>query len=384
MRARRDPRLALARGRTRTQALSEAPGMRTAAGLVADKRELEARLKGLTRQLADLAEEPDVTDLLINDPDHVWVDRGHGLERCDLHVEGPAGLRALAVGLAAAAGVRLDDACPIADGTLPSGIRLHAVLPPLSSGFPLVSLRIPRASALSVADLTAAGTITPGLARVLTALVARRASTFISGATGSGKTTLLAALLAEISHTHRLIIIEEVTELQPRHPHVVHLQERRGNVEGAGTVSMSDLLRAAMRMRPDRLILGECRGAEVREVLAAMNTGHEGGWATIHANTPKDVPARLVALGALAGLDEPTIAAQAKAGIDAFVHIRRSQPGPHGRAHRWVSDIAVPNMCRGHLEARTAISVSADGRLETGPGWAALAARLDLDPGSLP
>ncbi|WP_434081577.1 ATPase, T2SS/T4P/T4SS family [Sanguibacter sp. Z1732] len=154
-----------------------------------------------------------------------------------------------------------------------------------------------------------------------------RANVMVSGATGAGKTTLLAAMLSLVPATERILCIEEAAELMPDHPHVVHLQVRRSNVQGAGGVGLDQLVRTAMRMRPDRLVLGECRGAEVREVLGALNTGHDGGWATVHANAAGDVPARLVALGSLAGLDPAAVAVQAASALDAIVHLRAVTAG---------------------------------------------------------
>ncbi len=203
-------------------------------------------------------------------------------------------------------------------------------------------------------------------------LVSMRANVMISGATGSGKTTLLAALLAEIPASERILVIEESAELRPRHPHVVHLQVRHANVQGAGEVSMSDLVRAAMRMRPDRIVLGECRGSEVRDVLSALNTGHEGGWGTIHANSAIDVPSRLVALGALAGMEEPVVAAQAVSALDAVIHVER-----HG-AHRQVWQIAVLERHGGELCAQDAL-VWNGREFVQGPGWSQLARRMGLD-----
>jgi len=172
--------------------------------------------------------------------------------------------------------------------------------------------------------------------------------------------------------TERIVIIEEASELAPDHPHVVHLQGRPANVQGAGAVGLADLVRAAMRMRPDRLVLGECRGAEVREVLSALNTGHDGGWATVHANAATDVPARLLALGALAGMAPAAVAAQATAAFDALAHLRRDADG-----RRRVDHLAVLTP---DFRAERAVTVTGDG-LAYGPGWPALADRLDGDEG---
>lgn len=270
--------------------------------------------------LQPLLDEPGVSDVLVNGPDQVWVDRGSGLERSPVRVPD---VRALAVRLAAAGGQRLDDAAPVVDACLPDGTRLHAVLPPVGADGTLISLRVLRRTAFRLDELVAVGSVSPLVADVLRGLVVGRASLLVSGATGTGKTTLLATLLSVVDPGERIVCIEEARELAPTHPHVVHLVTRRPNVEGAGEVDLVALVRHALRMRPDRLVLGECRGAEVREVLTALNTGHQGGCATVHANALADVPARLAALGALAGMSPQAVAAQAVSALDAVVHLRR-------------------------------------------------------------
>jgi pilus assembly protein CpaF len=340
--------------------------------------------------LAALLAEPGVSDVLVNGPRDVWVDRGRGLEPVDVDV---GDVRALAVRLAAVGGARLDDAAPVADARLPGGVRLHAVLPPLAADGPVVSLRVLRRRAFDLAELVAAGSLHPAVAEILRALVARRANLLVSGGTGSGKTTLLATLLSLVPPDERIVCIEEAVELAPAHPHVVHLQARRANVEGAGEVTLAELVRHALRMRPDRVVLGECRGAEVREVLTALNTGHDGGCATVHANAPEDVPARLAALGALAGMAPEAVALQAISALDAVVHVRR---GPDGR--RRVAQVAAvadggPAAADGAPGAagpgpgRAAwagwrvvpvLSVDEAGRAVAAPGWPAFAARWGL------
>lgn len=333
---------------------------------------VRAELFGVGRQLHDLLADADVTDVMVNGSRGVWVDRGDGL--CRVHVDlGDEGdVRRLAVRLAASCGRRLDEASPVADGALPGGVRLHAVLPPISPGGTLISLRIQRRHALGLSDLVASGMVPRDAAPVLRALVDARANVLVSGAAGAGKTTLLAAMLAMARPTERIVCIEEAVELRPDHPHVVHLQVRRPNVQDVGEVDMAELVRAAMRMRPDRLVLGECRGPEVREVLGALNTGHDGGWATVHANTAGDVPARLLALGALAGMSEATVAVQAVSALDAVVHLDRR----HGRR---LAEIAVLGRHEGQLACRTALAVDRVGDLQEGPAWPELAARLDAE-----
>lgn len=276
--------------------------------------------------LAPLLDDVALTDVLVNGGGAVFRDRGEGLEPVDLDLGGEAGVRALAVRLAARAGRRLDEASPWVDARLPGGVRLHAVLPPLSPDGTHLSLRVLRRSGRSLDDLVNAGTVPAPWYPVLRALVRRRAAFLVSGGTGAGKTTLLAALLSLVPATERLLLVEDVGEILPHHPHVVRLEARTPNVEGRGAVGLDDLVRQALRMRPDRLVVGECRGPEVRDLLAAMNTGHDGGCGTVHANAAGEVPARLEALGGLAGLSPDAVRVQVAAALDAVVHLRRDGP----------------------------------------------------------
>ncbi|MFY9262563.1 MAG: TadA family conjugal transfer-associated ATPase [Arcanobacterium sp.] len=362
----------------------------------ADMADMQARVRhevmGAGATIGPLLDEQTVTDVIVNGM-RVWVDRGGGMEPVEIaegdeNFSSPEAVRLLAVRLAASCGQRLDDASPIVDGTFPSGVRLHAVLPPLAAEGTLISLRTHRAQVISLEELARSGSVARELVPVMEALVRRRANVIISGATGAGKTTFLNAMLSRVPDNERVLIIEESAELAPEHPHVVHLQVRRANVQGAGEVTMSDLVRAAMRMRPDRIVLGECRGAEVRDVLGALNTGHEGGWATVHANSASDVPARLVALGALADMSEATVAAQAAAALDAVIHVARFG------SHRMVSEIAVLDRRGGELFATPAFYVRQVGeagkdaggvqvqrgpaQVQRGPGAAALLKKLGL------
>uniref|UniRef100_UPI00202E4D3C TadA family conjugal transfer-associated ATPase n=1 Tax=Actinomyces sp. 186855 TaxID=2761164 RepID=UPI00202E4D3C len=322
----------------------------------------------------DLLETDGVTDVLVGGG-RTWIDRGHGLEQVPAAALPEAQARALAVRMAASAGRRLDDASPVVDATLADGTRLNAVLPPLSGDGTLICLRTRRRRAFTLDELVAAGTVAAPLAPVLAALVSERASCLVTGATGTGKTTLLAALLGLVAPTERIVCVEEASELSPDHPHVIHLQERGDNVQGVGAVPMTALVRTALRMRPDRIVLGECRGPEVREVLAALNTGHEGGWATLHANSPADVPARLTALGALAGLDEAAVAAQTASALHAVVHLRRLRTRCGSR--RVVERVGVLSRDHeGRLRCDDALLRRPDGTLHAGPGAQRLAALL--------
>jgi len=334
--------------------------------------DLRARQRGMNPALAAIVDAPGVTDVLINGA-RAWVDRGGGLSRVDVGIRDESDARRAAIRMASACGVRLDDARPIADGTLPGGVRMHAVLAPVSRSGTLVSLRVLGGRRLGVADLEECGTLAPPVGRLLRGLVSSRANVLVSGATGSGKTTLLSAALSLVPADERIVCIEEVPEIAPVHPHCVHLVERQPNVEGAGGVTLADLVRAAMRMRPDRLVLGECRGPEVRDVLTSLNTGHDGGWATIHANGAADVPARLAALGALAGMSDSALAAQACAGLDAVFHMRRA---PSGR--RWVAEVGVLTRAGGTLACVPALRATVDGRVAEHEAWADLAAKVGL------
>ncbi|AWB88519.1 type II/type IV pathway secretion protein [Salinibacterium hongtaonis] len=273
--------------------------------------------------LAPFVAEAGVTDLFVNGVDGVWVDRGQGVERRSRLALSEDELRELAVSLVSEGGRHIDESSPCVDVRLHDGIRVHAVLPPVSSTGTLISIRIPPVEQLSTADLAAAGFFDQvGLARIHD-LVKGRANLLITGAGGSGKTTLLAALLALAPQTERIVTIEDVAELRIAHPHVVSLEARQPNLEGAGGVGLERLVREALRMRPDRLVVGECRGAELRELLAALNTGHDGGAGTLHANSLADVPARLEALGALAGMNAESVARQAVSAIGAVIHVTR-------------------------------------------------------------
>ena len=297
-----------------------------------DQLRRETRGAGL---LEPLLATPDVTDVLVNGPDEVYFDRGRGLEKSAVRFADEESVRRLAQRLAAQAGRRLDDASPWVDARLGDGTRLHAVLAPLARPGTLISLRVPARRIVHARRAAAAGSLTDETAEVLQRIVAARAAFVVTGGTGSGKTTLLAALLAVVDPTERLVIVEDATELRPDHPHVVGLEARPANVEGAGLVTVRDLVRQALRMRPDRLVVGEVRGAEVVDLLAALNTGHEGGCGTIHANSPIDVPARFEALGVAAGLPREAVHSQLASSLDLVVHLARGRDGvPAGRADR--------------------------------------------------
>ncbi len=297
--------------------------------LMALVRVLQSELTG-AGPLEALLRDPAVTDVLVNSPRAVWMERGNGLERVSVRFNDEAAVRRLAQRLAALAGRRLDDASPYVDARLPDGSRLHAIIPPVAPRGTCISIRVPRGRAFSLEELVAAGSIPVEGARWLRAMVARRLAFLVSGGTGAGKTTLLSCLLSGVADSDRIVVVEDSSELAPDHHHVVHLESRPANVEGAGLVSLRDLVRQALRMRPDRVVVGDVRGAEVVDLLAALNTGHEGGCGTIHANSANDVPARLEALALAAGLAREALHAQVAAGLDAVIHVGRDRQGRRG------------------------------------------------------
>jgi pilus assembly protein CpaF len=317
---------------------------------------------------------PGVTDVLVNGPDQVFIDRGSGLEPAPVAFPDDDAVRRLAQRLAAGAGRRLDDASPYVDLRLGDGSRFHAVLAPLARPGTVISLRVPSARAFTLDELESSGMVVPAVADLLRRLVLARSAFLVSGGTGSGKTTLLASLLSLVAPEERLVLVEDASELRPDHPHVVGLEARPANIEAAGAVELHTLVRQALRMRPDRLVVGEVRGAEVVDLLAALNTGHEGGCGTLHANSAADVPARVEALALAAGLGREAAHSQFASGVDVVVHLRRRD----GR--RVLTEIAVP--CRGAdglVRMETACSVAADGDVIAGPASGQLEALLGAD-----
>ncbi|MGJ9412754.1 TadA family conjugal transfer-associated ATPase [Aeromicrobium sp. CF4.19] len=318
-------------------------------------------LRGETRgagALEPLLGTEGVTDVLVNGAGAVHLDRGNGLEQVDVVLGDEAAVRRLAQRLAARAGRRLDDASPWVDARLPDGTRLHAVLAPLARPGTLISLRVPARRSFDLDALERVGTLSGDARQWVERLLAARAAFVITGGTGSGKTTLLSAMLAAVGPQERIVVVEDATELRPAHPHVVGLEARPANIEGSGLVTVRDLVRQALRMRPDRLVVGEVRGAEVVDLLAALNTGHEGGCGTLHANSAADVPARFEALGVAAGLTREAVHSQLAASVDVVLHL-----GRHPGGTRRLEEIAV-------------LETTADGLVTVVPG-------LRLDHGAL-
>jgi pilus assembly protein CpaF len=322
--------------------------------------------------LQQFLHDADVSDVLVNGPGPVWVDRGIGPMPTDVHLDDEQIVRRLAQRLVTACGRRLDDAAPYADARLHDGTRVHAVLPPLSPMGTLLSLRLPPRRTFTLDDLVTRGAIPAVAKSLLTALVQARLAFVVSGGTGTGKTTVLSTLLSLVDERERVVLVEDALELRPCHPHVVRLESRLPNAEGAGGIDLSVLVRQALRMRPDRLVVGEVRGREVVDLLAAMNTGHEGGASTVHANRAQHVPARFEALGAAAGLDRQALHSQLAAAVDAVVHLRRD---PHGQ-RRVVGVAMVQADDIGYVRASPAFVFDERGVFD-GPAGELLRRRLD-------
>ncbi len=328
----------------------EEVGVRSAAQVLAAVEALRSELVG-AGPLEALLREPGVTDVLVNAPDEVWVDRGRGLEPAGVRFGDERDVRRLAVRLAAAAGRRLDDAVPCADIRLADGVRLHAVLPPVSPAGVCLSFRVPRRRAFTLEEFVGLGAMTSAAADVLARIVAARVSFVVTGGTGTGKTTLLSTLLGRADARDRIVLVEDSGELRPDHPHLVRLEARSANIEGAGSIDLRALVREALRMRPDRIVVGEVRGAECVDLLAALNVGQDGGAGTLHANSVTDVPARIEALCTAAGLSRDAAHSQLGAGLRVVVHLSRRADG----LRRLDSVGVVARRPDGLVEVRTAM-----------------------------
>jgi pilus assembly protein CpaF len=324
--------------------------------------------------LEQLLHQPGVTDVLVNGADQVFVDRGAGLELTGVRFRCEGDVRRLAQRLAASVGRRLDDAMPFVDARLADGSRVHAVLGTLASPGTCISLRVPAHRSFSLQDCVASGSVTPGAAQLLSRMIEAKLAFLISGGTGSGKTTLLAALLALVPPKERIVIVEDSRELAPHHPHVVRIEGRPANTELAGAITLTDLVRQSLRMRPDRLVVGEVRGAEICDLLTAMNTGHEGGCGTVHANSTADIPARLEALASLGGLPRSALHAQLASALDAVVHVARDDSGM-----RRVAEISifVREPRSGLVRSECAVHFRPDGGTALGAGSRQLERMLD-------
>jgi pilus assembly protein CpaF len=350
-----DPALALAAGGTRrTAALRSA-----VARAVREEGMLLPPdvLAGLVRELADalaglgpvqpLLRDPDVTDVMVNGPDEVWVERAGRLERTTVTFPDAASLQHAVLRVVGPLGLRFDPARPFVDARLPDGSRLHALLPPLAPDGPVVTVRKFASVAMDWAQLAAVGAIPAGIGDLLRQAVAERRAVVCCGRTGTGKTTLLNLLLAQVALDERVVVIEDAPELRPACPHAVRLETRQPNAEGAGEVTIRDLVRQALRMRPDRIVVGEVRGPELVDVLQALATGHDGCMTTLHARAADEALVRLEGMALLAGL--PLAAARAQIGVALDLLIVLSR-GPGGR--RGVVELAEVVSTGGPVRAR--------------------------------
>lgn len=312
--------------------------------------------------LENLFTQPGVTDVLVNNHKEVWIDQGAGLERTNVAWNSESELREFAARLASSVNRRLDDVNPFVDAQLKNGIRFHAIIPPLSKISTTLSFRIPSAKQFSLTDLVELKTIDKNSLEILKSLIAKRVSIAISGSTGSGKTTILGALLSEVNSDERILVIEDSAELHIDHPHVIQLQTRNPNAEGIGQIELKHLVKQALRMRPDRLVIGEVRGTEVLDFLVALNTGHEGGCVTVHANSTQSVIARFEALGLLAKISKSAIHALLKEAIQVLIHVARTPSG------RKITEISVLDVDQnGELKVFLALDLLK--QLKHEPGW---------------
>jgi len=279
----------------------------------------------LERLLADET----ISEIMVNGPHEVWIERQGKLYRTDVRFSDESHLRRIIVKMVAQAGRRVDESVPMVDARLGDGSRLNAVLPPLSLSGPLLTIRKFPSRRLDAADLSRLGTLTSETVDFLDRCVRARLNVLISGGTGTGKTTLLNILSASIPEQDRVVTIEETAELQLHQRHVLRLESRTRNAEGEGEVTIRELVRNSLRMRPDRIIVGEVRGAEALDMLQAMNTGHDGSLCTLHANTPRDALSRAETMVLMAGYDLPVraIRQQICSALDLVVHLSRVQDG---------------------------------------------------------
>jgi pilus assembly protein CpaF len=351
----------LASGTNAITSAAVADAVREEAGGVVGHRDVLAAVRVLEHELVGagplepLLRDSTTTDVLVTGPGEVWVDGRDGLRRAEsISFPDDDSVRRLAQRLALACGRRLDDAQPYVDGWLPgagplTGIRLHAVLPPVAADGTCLSLRVLRPAVHDLGTLEAFGTFDAQAREILASIVDARLAFLISGGTGSGKTTLLSAMLGQVAHHERIVCVEDAGELRPAHPQFVRLIARTANIEGAGEITLSDLVRQALRMRPDRLVVGEVRGPEVCDLLAALNTGHDGGAGTLHANSPAEVPARMEALAALGGLNREALHSQLAAALQVIIHMRRDPDGT-----RQLVQIALLERAPGTIAVRPA------------------------------
>lgn len=279
--------------------------------------------------LAGVLADPRVGEVVVNGPRDVWIEVDGVLQPVDIRFRDSADLRRTAVRLVAACGRRIDDATPLVDARLPDGSRVNVALPPIAVDGPLITIRRFGAVPLTFAALCARGSIGDDAAERLRALIAERRNVLVSGGTGTGKTTLLSALTGLVPPGERLVTVEDAAELAIQARHAARLEARPANVEGRGAIDVRQLVRNALRMRPDRLVVGEVRGGEALDLVLAMNTGHDGSLATIHANAPDDALRRLETMALMGGVDVPhsAVREQIASAVHAVVHLVRSPDG---------------------------------------------------------
>lgn len=276
-----------------------------------------------------LLADPTISDILVNGPGKVYVERRGKIEITDVHFDNDAHLLRIIDKIVSRIGRRVDELSPMVDARLPDGSRVNAIIPPLALDGPVLSIRRFSVVPYSMQDLVSFNTLTIEMAELIQGLVKAKVNLLVSGGTGSGKTTLLNVISGSIAHNERIITIEDAAELQLQQPHVVRLESRPQNIEGKGEVTQRALLRNSLRMRPDRIILGEIRGPEVLDMLQAMNSGHEGSMTTIHANTPRDALTRLEHMMSMAGMQVSprTMRQQISAALSVVIQVSRLSDG---------------------------------------------------------
>jgi pilus assembly protein CpaF len=291
-------------------------------------RQIEDEVMGLG-PLEPLLADPTVSDILVNGAHQVYIERAGKLESTGVRFNDDAHLLNIIDRIVSKVGRRIDESMPMVDARLQDGSRVNAIIPPLAIDGPVLSIRRFGRDTLTMEDLIRLGSISHSIVDVLKAVVLARLNVMISGGTGSGKTTLLNVLSSYIPERERIITIEDSAELQLRQPHVVRLETRQVNVEGRGQITQRDLVRNSLRMRPDRIVVGEVRGAEALDMLQAMNTGHDGSLTTVHANSSRDALSRIETMVAMSGVQFPIAAlrAQIASAIDVIIHMERHEDG---------------------------------------------------------
>ncbi|MBR3086669.1 MAG: CpaF family protein, partial [Kiritimatiellae bacterium] len=285
--------------------------------------------------LEDFLADDSISEIMVNGPDKVYVERRGRLELTQQTFLDDASVLAIIERIVSPIGRRIDESQPYVDARLPDGSRVNAIIPPLSLTGPCITIRKFSRTPLTAEDFVRFGTWTPDIASFLDVCVKMRKNIIVAGGTGSGKTTLLNLLGTFIPHSERIVTIEDAAELRLAQPHLVRLESRPPNIEGKGAVTIRDLVRNALRMRPDRIIVGECRGGEALDMLQAMNTGHDGSLTTVHANSPRDVVSRLETMVLMSGMDLPSraIREQISSAVDLIVHEARFADGSRRITH---------------------------------------------------